>query len=834
MPNKQLTAKVRLNTSQAEQAIDRLSRKIAALNNAINRQSSSTQQTTKHWQKVNSKVQQVANSSSRLASIYNNTVSKLKQVTSKVQEWWSKQKQVTSATKSTGSALGSIWRTLKGIAATYLGIMGIGKMFGVADTIISAENKLNYVGAQQLGDKAYNADGSYSPAVFQYTEGAMNKMYNSAQKVRMGYSDMMSNVSKSMVLAGDAFNYSTDNAIRFQEVMAEAYAIGGASNSEMHSSMYQLIQALGSGTLAGDELRSVREGAPLAYAAIEKFVQGVYNTDESLKDLASQGKVTADMVVAAVLNAGDDMDTAFAQTAQTFNQTWQQIKNAAMKSFIPVANRLRDILNKAVDSGLVSKVEKVFDKIADIVISTIDWIADNWGWLEELIKEGLALLTGYMVADLAVMAASWLKMKWKILLVGAAISSLIYIFSLWEEGAISTTDAISNALYGVAAMGLIAAAFVGGWVTVIIAVILALVGLAIAKIDNVIAKFYQARAQIINIGRYTVNTFVAMYNALDAIGYNIKTFFVKIGHAISSFFSATANNLNALGVFLWTVLSAVCENIGIGFENACAIATNAFWDFVSAASKALVALMAPLNAVLGVLGLDTITVETIETAAANNKKELKSTKSISSVWDKNFNIYAQNYQDYSDALSEGWNSVEYRSVSDAWDAGMSTYKYLNVDRETLKGMAKGKEVKDKINNYTFDDLLGDATDKITNTLNDAVTSALEDNPLNILNPDSAEDILGGGPGGGVAGSSGKTADNTGSMADSMELAEEDLSFLRDLADKEWKKEFTTASIQIDMSNVNTINNQGDLDGWVTTLADKLREELSAVADGVYV
>ena len=77
------------------------------------------------------------------------------------------------------------------------------------------------------------------------------------------------------------------------------------------------------------------------------------------------------------------------------------------------------------------------------------------------------------------------------------------------------------------------------------------------------------------------------------------------------------------------------------------------------------------------------------------------------------------------------------------------------------------------------------------------------------------------------------ADNTGSMADSMELSEEDLSYLRDVANMEWKKEFTTAEIHVEMNNNNTVNGDSDLDGLVTKLSEKLYEELDAVANGVY-
>ena len=50
---------------------------------------------------------------------------------------------------------------------------------------------------------------------------------------------------------------------------------------------------------------------------------------------------------------------------------------------------------------------------------------------------------------------------------------------------------------------------------------------------------------------------------------------------------------------------------------------------------------------------------------------------------------------------------------------------------------------------------------------------------------------------------------------------------------EWKKEYTTAAITVDMSNYNTINGEGDLDGIVTKLADKLYEEMDYLANGTY-
>ena len=69
--------------------------------------------------------------------------------------------------------------------------------------------------------------------------------------------------------------------------------------------------------------------------------------------------------------------------------------------------------------------------------------------------------------------------------------------------------------------------------------------------------------------------------------------------------------------------------------------------------------------------------------------------------------------------------------------------------------------------------------------------------------------------------------------DEMELSKDDLDYLRRLADMEWKKEFTTASIKVDMTNNNNVQSERDLDGIVAYLADTLREEMTIVADGVH-
>ena len=276
---KVLKTSVRLDAKQALKTLTDLEKKMNAIQKAINN-------TSKASRAFNRAIRQQSNA----VNLSTNTMIKNAHAAKKM----ANNHRVASSTASI------LTKNLRRLASAYIGIQGIGMVLKTSDTITSAQNK-------------FNALEGGSP---EQTEASMNKIYDASQRARVGYADMMTNVAKSMTLAGDAFNDNIDNAIAFQEIMGKAYTLSGASAGEISSSMYQMIQALGSGTLQGDELRSVREGATMAYQEIEKFAQEIYNTDESLKDLASQGKITSDIVVAAVMNASDKINEKFEDTAQ--------------------------------------------------------------------------------------------------------------------------------------------------------------------------------------------------------------------------------------------------------------------------------------------------------------------------------------------------------------------------------------------------------------------------------------------------------------------------------------------------------------------------------------
>jgi tape measure domain-containing protein len=820
--------------------------------------------------------------------------SKISQIIQSVRNWASEQSRVNHSLNSTSSLLGTVKGKLIGLINTYLGVMGIKSMVNTSDLMTSAENKLNYLNAQE--------HSGYNDKAFAATQESMDKMYVSAQKVRMGYNDMMSNVSKSMTLAGDAFQNNTDNAIRFQEVMAEAYAIGGASAAEMSSSMYQLIQALGAGTLAGDELRSVREGAPLAYKAIEEFAQGVYNTEESLKELGSQGKITSDMVVAAILDAegaAKELDEAFKNTSQTFDQTWNQIKNAATKAFEPISNMLNDMLNRAIENGMIEKFETMFVSISKVIMivfkaiaNAVRWIADNWNWLQHILIGGLILYASYLIVTTTIAIGQamirlglWLMEYWYIALIIGVLAGVVYVMYLWTQGVIDTANAFTIlALIASAAFIIIGLAMNMTWliwVGVILAILAItfyffeevcygaawlagwIVNIVFAIVNLVITGIYLLLTFIWNVVTLIVNSVMAGAMFIGTIIQWIVAFIVNLAMACANSIVAISHNVVAaiinVGTALFNSIGAIAKNIGIAFENAFIWAKNAFWEFIADVLEGVSKLEPIINGMAKLIGKSGVDFGSAIGSARSKKSEYKEFVSVSTAWSNGMDSVA--YKDVSDAWSSGWNTMEFAnmgemvskgwntmeraSYSDAISSGMGTLSYVDPNAWGSAASNWGAGIKDSINEWGSG---------ITNNISETLSSLQTDGSLlDSIGEKLGLDLSGLGQlpsandpansvGGSykqpnlkdLAGDVGDISGNTGKIADSMELTEEDLKYLRDVANMEWKKEFTTATIKVDMSNYNTVNGDNDLDGIVTKLTDRLYEELQSVADGVYV
>lgn len=173
-------------------------------------------------------------------------------------------------------------------------------------------------------------DGSQS------TASIMDKVFQASERSRGSYTDMLDSVAKLNMLAKDTFT-SNDEAIRFVEQLNMQFKLSGAGVAEVSSAMTQLTQAMAAGRLQGDEFNSIMENAPMLAQAISQEM-GV--PIGQLKQLGSEGKITADVIKSALFNSADETQAKFNEMPMTFQEVGQQLSNAMFQAFQPVMEEL--------------------------------------------------------------------------------------------------------------------------------------------------------------------------------------------------------------------------------------------------------------------------------------------------------------------------------------------------------------------------------------------------------------------------------------------------------------------------------------------------------------
>lgn len=84
---------------------------------------------------------------------------------------------------------------------------------------------------------------------------------------------------------------------------------------------------------------------------------------------------------------------------------------------------------------------------------------------------------------------------------------------------------------------------------------------------------------------------------------------------------------------------------------------------------------------------------------------------------------------------------------------------------------------------------------------------------------------------GIGDGVGSIDDNTGKIKDSLEVSEDELKYLRDIAEQESINRFTTAEVTINQTNNNNVSSDTDLDGFITALDDAMGEAIESITEG---
>lgn len=228
-------------------------------------------------------------------------------------------------------------------------------------------------------------DGSQSTAEI------MDKIYSSANRSRGSYLDMADSVAKLNMLAKDAFS-SNDEAIYFVEQLNKQFKISGASVEETTSAMYQLTQAMAAGKLQGDEFHSIMENAPMLAQSIASEM-GL--TVGQLKEMSSQGLITADIIKEALFNSAEETNAKFAEIPMTFQDIGTQVQNELIAAFQPAMEEISNMTSSGVLNDALAGLSIAFRLVGTAAQAAIITVKGAFSALSVVIGTAKNIVTSF-------------------------------------------------------------------------------------------------------------------------------------------------------------------------------------------------------------------------------------------------------------------------------------------------------------------------------------------------------------------------------------------------------------------------------------------------------
>lgn len=336
------------------------------------------------------------------------------------------QKRNAASFEKLGASVRNSLGGLQNLLGPVVGAIGIREVIHYADAWQEAQNKI--AAASQVA-------GIQARALEDIKDAA-----NGARTDLESYVDLYSRLLR--VAPGVA---ATELEIaRATDIVAKSLKAGGASMQEQQASLIQLGQAIGSGFLQGDELRSLRENAPLIAQAIANEF-GV--TIGELKKLGAEGKLTSDRVFRAILGGGQEIEAAFKATQSTIKDAFTRIGNE-FTAYIGTAGRA-----SGATQGLIDALNYLADNFKEIAPLAANFAALLAGaFAGKIVVTGLgqmivalgALITAIRTGTLA--AGGLTAALGPVGLLAGAVAASIYLLYQYQEDAKRAAEEHAKAL----------------------------------------------------------------------------------------------------------------------------------------------------------------------------------------------------------------------------------------------------------------------------------------------------------------------------------------------------------------------------------------------------
>ena len=162
------------------------------------------------------------------------------------------------------------------------------------------------------------------------------------------------------------FGASQEDVLKLTDIVSKSLIVGGADTAQQKSTILQLSQALSSGVLQGDELRSLRENAP---RLMQEIAKNMGTTMAGLKEMGAKGELTTEKLMQAILQSGGAIEGEFARMTPTIGQALTVLGNKWNKFILDIQN----------NTGVFGQIAGFILDAVDLVGKGIDWVVKEFG-----------------------------------------------------------------------------------------------------------------------------------------------------------------------------------------------------------------------------------------------------------------------------------------------------------------------------------------------------------------------------------------------------------------------------------------------------------------------
>lgn len=630
-------------------------------------------------------------------------------------------------------------------------------------------------------------------------------------------------------------------------------------------------QEISAGTQQANELTNTIKRAVAAYVSIQTVGKALNISDELVQttsrlNMMNDGVQTTAELVNMVYAAAQDARGSFSQMADVVARFGNNAKDAFSSSeevvaFADLIQKQMTIagastqeaanaelqLSQALGSGVLrgDELNSIFEQAPNLIQNIADYLDVPIGKIREMAADGelsadVVKAAIFSAADDINSKFNEMPMTWGQIWQSMQNTALIAFqpvlqrlndlanseaFQTFIQGAIEAMATLANILLNVFDLAVSIGTFIGdNWSIIapivygIVAALTAYIAISaiVAAINGVmaIAEGVKAAAQMMATGATFAETaaqqglnaalmacpltwIIMLILALIVVIFAVCNAIAKMTGIANSGFGVITGGVNVVIQFFKN-LGLTVANIALGIGNAiAALASNMMTAFHNAICSVQSWFYNLLSTALSVI-------EGI--CSALNKLPFVEFdySGISSAAD-----------DYAAKASEAaGNKEDYQSISDAFNEGFTTFDAFQdgwASDAFNAGAAWGDGIADKVSNFSLSDVFGQTdipnVGDYTSGFNDAIANS------------------------GVGDSIGNIDDNTGKIKDSLDVTEEDLKYLRDIAEQESINRFTTAEVTINQTNNNNVSSDTDLDGFITALDDAMGEAIDEVTNG---